>query len=66
MTQTHSILSEPKLLFIQPDQPRLNIRPIKHEAFFCKMEDKLHERLNIWVKFRAGNDEIYRKMITKE
>jgi hypothetical protein len=42
---------------------RLVIAPIKHEAFFCKMEDKVYSKLNIWVTLRAGNDDIYRKLI---
>lgn len=41
----------------------LNAGPLRHEAFFCKMEDKVYSRLNIWIKLRAGNDEQYRKMI---
>lgn len=36
---------------------------MKHTAFFCVLEDKVYSRLNIWIKFRAGSDEIYRKMI---
>ena len=39
------------------------ITPIKHEAFFCKMEDKVYSKLNIWITLRAGNDDIYRKLI---
>jgi hypothetical protein len=41
----------------------LVISPLKHEAFFCKMEDKVYSKLNIWVTLRAGNDDIYRKLI---
>ena len=33
------------------------------EAFFCKMEDRFRNRLHIFVKFRAGNDEMYRTLI---
>ncbi len=39
------------------------ISPIKHEAFFCKMEDKVYSKLNVWITLRAGNDDIYRKLI---
>ncbi len=39
------------------------ITPIKHEAFFCKMEDMVYSKLNIWITLRAGNDDIYRKLI---
>ena len=41
----------------------LKVEPEKHVAFFCKMEDKLYSKLNVWIKFRAGSDEIYRRMI---
>jgi hypothetical protein len=30
---------------------------------FCKMEDNLHKRFNVWIVFRAGLDEEYRKLI---
>jgi hypothetical protein len=36
---------------------------IKHTAFFCVMEDRVYSKLNVWIKLRAGSDEIYRKMI---
>jgi hypothetical protein len=35
---------------------------IHYTAFFCKLENKLHARFNIWIKLRAGDDESYRKM----
>lgn len=41
----------------------LKVGPEKHVAFFCKMEDKLYSKLNVWIKFRAGSDDIYRSMI---
>ncbi|MGZ3942103.1 MAG: hypothetical protein ACXVOH_08505 [Bacteroidia bacterium] len=43
----------------------LRVQPLKHEAFFCKMEDKLHNRFNVWLTLRAGSDESYRKLISK-
>lgn len=36
---------------------------IKHTAFFCVMENNVYSKLNVWIKLRAGSDEIYRKMI---
>lgn len=53
------------ILFANGKQPNtfLRIEPFKHTAFFCRMEDKLHARFNVWIKLRAGSDEIYRKMI---
>ncbi len=30
---------------------------------FCKMEDNLHKRFNVWIVFRAGLDENYRRLI---
>ncbi len=35
---------------------------IHYTALFCRMENKVHKQLNVWVKLRAGNDEDYRKL----
>ena len=35
---------------------------IHYTALFCRMENKMHKQLNIWVKLRAGNDDDYRKL----
>ena len=35
---------------------------VKYEAFFCKLETRLHQHFNIWIKMRAGGDDMYRKM----
>lgn len=32
--------------------------------FFCNMEDKFRNRFHVYLKLRAGNDEVYEKMIT--
>jgi len=45
------------------DEPLIIESSIHSIAFFCRMEDKLHERLNIWIKIRTGDDDSYRKMI---
>jgi hypothetical protein len=37
--------------------------PITHIAFFCKLEDKVFDKFNFWIKFRAGDDDAYRKLI---
>ena len=37
--------------------------PYRHEALFCKMEDQIHHKLNVWIIFRAGSDEWYRKLL---
>ncbi len=39
-------------------QSHQNKKPI-----FCRMEDKLYKRLNVWVVFRAGSDDAYKKLI---
>jgi hypothetical protein len=39
-------------------QPQLGKKPM-----FCRMEDNLHKRFNIWIVMRAGGDEEYRKLI---
>ncbi len=40
---------------------------IKHElpqgAIFCRMEEQLWHKFNVWIKIRAGSDEMYRKLI---
>jgi hypothetical protein len=33
------------------------------KPFFCRLEDNLCNRFGIWIKFRAGSDEIYRKQV---
>lgn len=30
---------------------------------FCRMEDNLHKRFNVWIVLRAGSDDEYRKLI---
>ena len=42
---------------------QMMLSPLTHVAFFCKMEDRVYNKLNVWIKLRAGSDEIYRKMI---
>ena len=37
---------------------------IKDLPFFCALECKIRNQANIWVKFRAGDDASYMKMIT--
>jgi hypothetical protein len=32
-------------------------------AIFCRMEEHLWRKYNVWFKLRAGNDEMYRKLI---
>ena len=55
----HSVTDNSPIL----NKPRsLNYQPAKL-PFFCNMEDKCRSRFNIFLKFRAGNDESYRKMI---
>jgi len=39
---------------------RGNIRPV-----FCKMEDNLHKRFNVWILLRAGSDADYRRLIAQ-
>ncbi|HWY10421.1 MAG TPA: hypothetical protein VN026_03795 [Bacteroidia bacterium] len=30
---------------------------------FCRMEDDLHKRFNVWIVLRAGSDADYKKLI---
>lgn len=34
----------------------------ERKPIFCRMEDKLCNKFNIWLQLRAGSDEEYRKM----
>jgi hypothetical protein len=34
-------------------------------AVFCRMENSVYERYNVWVKIRAGDEDSYRRMIEK-
>ncbi|MBK7666801.1 MAG: hypothetical protein IPJ32_05265 [Sphingobacteriaceae bacterium] len=36
------------------------------KPMFCRMEDNLHKRFNIWIVMRAGSDEEYKKLIYEE
>ncbi len=36
---------------------------IKDMAFFCRMECRVRNRANIWIKLRAGDDASYMRMI---
>jgi len=60
----------PPLLFInstnfcQPVYSSKNVNPQTKLPVFCQMEVNLHKRLNVWMVFRAGNDECYRKFIS--
>lgn len=38
---------------------------IKYIAFFCKFENKVDKKLNLRLKLRAGNDDMYRKINTQ-
>lgn len=59
--------NKPSLFLNNPGNEKNEIHmivsPIKHTAFFCKMEDRVYSKLNIWITLRAGNDDIYRKLI---
>jgi hypothetical protein len=35
---------------------------VHYTAFFCKMENRFHQRFNVWLKIRMGGDDGYRKM----
>jgi len=43
------------------DVPTLS-NSVHYTAFFCKMENRFHQRFNVWLKIRAGGDDGYRKM----
>lgn len=33
---------------------------------FCRMEDNLYKRFNVWIVMRAGSDEEYKKLIEEK
>ena len=35
-------------------------------AFFCNMENKFRNRFNVYLKLRAGNDDMYRSLIREQ
>ncbi len=41
------------------------IQPAK-KPMFCRMEDNLHKRFNVWIVMRAGSDEEYKKLIDEK
>jgi hypothetical protein len=64
---------KPLLFFSSIPQPSLQTDLSFAKAFhatkrpmFCKMEDNLHKRLNVWIVLRAGSDADYRKLIVTE
>ena len=42
----------------------VTVKQTNKKPMFCKMEDKLHKRFNVWILLRAGNDMEYRKFIS--
>ncbi|MES2130760.1 MAG: hypothetical protein V4506_00335 [Bacteroidota bacterium] len=42
---------------------RIESASVNDLPFFCAMECRIRKHTNIWIKFRAGNDDSYMKMI---
>jgi hypothetical protein len=63
--QKPSSFHNPDFSSVKPDQinglSSVN-KGIHYTALFCRMENKVHKQLKIWVKLRAGNDDDYRKL----
>ncbi len=62
-------------MFFSDPQNQFSVKPIcslltiiqtDKKPVFCKMEDRLHKRFNVWVLLRAGSDEDYRKLISSK
>ena len=51
--------------YIAPIYSSLKINPQTKLPLFCQMEANLHKHLKVWMVFRAGNDEDYRKFIAR-
>lgn len=52
-----------KTNFNAPIYSSAKINPQTKLPAFCQMEVNLHKRFNVWMVFRAGNDEDYKKLI---
>jgi hypothetical protein len=52
----HAALFDQSQCKITTEKPNL--------AFFCAMENKFRNRFNVYLKLRAGNDEVYRDLIS--
>ena len=55
-----------KGLFLSQNQAKSPVfEPYKlpKGAIFCRMEASVWRKTNVWIKLRAGNDEMYRKLI---
>ncbi|MDX2173264.1 MAG: hypothetical protein SFY56_09100 [Bacteroidota bacterium] len=52
-----------KTNFAAPVYASAKINPQTKLPAFCQMEVNLHKRFNVWMVFRAGNDEDYKKLI---
>ncbi len=64
-SKTAPLLFTNNINFCQPLYSTKNLYPKTNLPLFCQMEVNLHKHLNIWMVFRAGNDEEYRKFIVK-
>lgn len=40
---------------------KYSLKPFQYEAFFCRLEEKNRTRLGFFVKFHAGDYELYTK-----
>jgi hypothetical protein len=43
--------------------PIVYANTIPQGAVFCRMENRIYERCNIWLKIRAGDADTYHRMI---
>jgi hypothetical protein len=58
-----SIENNKGLLAVDTKQGVSCLKELKYSlpkgAIFCRMEDALHQRFNIWLKFRMGSEDKY-------
>ena len=52
-----------KTNYTSPIYSSAKINPQTKLPAFCQMEVNLHKRFNVWMVFRAGNDEDYKRLM---
>ncbi len=52
-----------KTKYTAPVYSSVKINPQSKLPAFCQMEVNLYKRFNVWMVFRAGNDEDYKRLM---
>ncbi len=57
--------STPQSIAIANNSFLKQAQPVK-KPMFCRMEDNLHKRFNVWIVMRAGSDDEHKKLIEEK